>query len=190
MSVASDLREDMAKTEAVSDERLAELIATTPNDPEHTITMFSDALHAIFTELLSRRAANSAGGVEVKVKPLEWEVGTSGIASTPFGEYSVQFYTESDGEGWEAVFCDAETIGQFATSNEAIAACQTDFNQRILSVLTHPSSPVSAEVTEAFKRVDGELSGYCYAEGPGDLRIRTNDQRLLDRILAALNGKE
>lgn len=30
------------------------------------------------------------------------------------------------------------------------------------------------------------FSGYYYAEGPGDLRIRTNDRALLDRILSAL----
>lgn len=34
---------------------------------------------------------------------------------------------------------------------------------------------------------DFALAGYHYAEGPGDLRIRTNDRALLDRILVLLD---
>lgn len=50
------------------------------------------------------------------------------------------------------------------------------------------------QIRSGYSQHDGDadgrnygLAGYHYAEGPGDLRIRTNDRALLDRILVLLD---
>lgn len=72
----------------------------------------------------------------MKAAPLTWRQATTySYADTPFGEYTVQHYTESDGSGWHAVFGDACEIGNFPTDLIACSACQSDFDARIRSAL-------------------------------------------------------
>lgn len=128
-----------------------------------------DTIRYLVTQELSRRAANSAGRVEVKA--LEWERVTKpgsedehDEAETPFGGYIITADAFSyspttayyvDGPNWFK--------GQYASVVEAKAAAQADFNQRILSAIV--SSPVSAEVTEAARDVLAERQRQVETEG-------------------------
>jgi hypothetical protein len=71
-----------------------------------------------------------------RITPLPWVAHeTYSIAETPFGEYTVRHYTESDGSGWEAVFQDNIEVGHFPTDLIATSACQKDYEQRIYSAI-------------------------------------------------------
>ena len=71
-----------------------------------------------------------------RIAPLVWTGHeTYSIAETPFGEYIVKYYTESDGAGWEAVFQDNIEVGHFPTDLIATSACQKDFERRVYSVI-------------------------------------------------------
>lgn len=71
-----------------------------------------------------------------RIKPLEWEQHERySIASTPFGEYSIERYEESDGIGWQSCFQDGNIIGHYPTDLIAASACQKDFEQRVYSVI-------------------------------------------------------
>ena len=73
----------------------------------------------------------------VRVTPLEWKpLGKSFEATTPFGEFYAQHYSEIDGEGWTAVYSEATEIGDFPTADDAKVAAQADYERRILSVLS------------------------------------------------------
>lgn len=85
------------------------------------------------------------------VKALEWRKLSFPIQSegarTAFGDYRVG--PTNDDRGWYALPEWKSHIGPFASCDEAKAAAQADFNQRILSALTRPSSP---EVTDEMGR--------------------------------------
>lgn len=75
-----------------------------------------------------------------RVKALEWtSVGRRGKhiyrAETPFGDYQVDCYEDSDGSGWEAFYGDTHELGCFANEPKAKAAAQADYEQRIRSAL-------------------------------------------------------
>ena len=155
MPVASDLREAMTKTEAVSDERLAEML-------ESARRLELSEWVSAWTELTAfradRRAANSAGGVEVKA--LDWEEVTSPREDNepePTGDWEAAsivggYYICLFEDHYEVADPDGEYIVNWLGGlDEAKAAAQADFNRRILSTIV--SSPVSAEVTEEQRRM-------------------------------------
>ena len=144
----------ITNTEAVSDERLAFLLSEfrIVTDRQEGCSLDRDQsveIHLALTELLSRRSANSAGGVEVKTLP--WFV--NGVTSIWTGEllFGVYYTIVDEGTGWR-VFrhqfrseASETEVAYVASVEQAKAAAQADFNQRILSAIV--SSPVSAEVT-------------------------------------------
>jgi hypothetical protein len=175
-----------------------------------------DTIRYLVTQELSRRAANSAGGVEVKA--LEWRVNGNGwCADTPFGLYDFSQY----GSRW-AVYLSGGLIAEPESKDACERVSQADFNQRILSAIvpaveaepvawqhkltgvirtdkpavsmglhedydplyTHPSSPVSAEVTVTDEMVERAVASSRSWATP---ITRAGIRRIL---AAALNGKE
>ena len=179
---------------------------------------------------LSRRAANSAGGVEVKA--LDWAkhpVAEAWRADTMLGTYQV--WIGSLATSWQFDSLLGESINEKSGSaDEAKAAAQADFNQRILSAIahaveaepvawrwrwaetgdwyygknkperidadhmqsvdalfTHPSSPVSAEVTVTDEMV---FAAMAKADELGEPLDDIDAREILSAGLAALNGKE
>ena len=225
MSVASELREAMTKTEAVSDELdvegyrkergpewcaifdtmrdyrlsnmtfegtdepfcLVDLVSTIGGDittGEWELLMLADEISIA----LSRRAANSTGGVEVKA--LEW-VGDE--AETPFGKY--RLYRTDDGYGLsfnddELVHVGFNSVDPL-TSPRAKAAgyAQPHYRAAILSAIA--SSPVSAEVTELtvdeVERIIIDTEPPSQSDHGDKVWTRRMAVALVDR-LAALNG--
>jgi hypothetical protein len=106
--------------------------------PDLAVSFRTDELDSIFTELLSRRAANSAGGVEVKA--LEWE--PYGVRPWVFASpyYFIGKQT-GDGRYWAHHRIAGDLRGSdgkialHRSAEEAKAAAQADFNQRILSAI-------------------------------------------------------
>ena len=168
----------ITNTEAVSDERLAETCKRLQEILDYFDEEANEAL-ANETErgdlwsdieipvadlrtllALSRRAANSAGGVEVKA--LEWhgpDVNGDRHATSILGTYTIRKQQGSMG------FWLTQVGGYHRTVADAEAAAQSDYNRRILLALTHPSSSVSAEVTDAARDVLAERQRQVEAEG-------------------------
>jgi hypothetical protein len=78
----------------------------------------------------------------------------------------------------------SELLWRIDTEKARVTASKNDE-----SLMRPMSDPL--QVTGGWKVVDGvqppgTFSGYHYAEGPGDLRIRTTDRKLLDRILGLI----
>lgn len=155
----------ITNTEAVSDERLAEFLldyakrAGAIGIPGSIVPILTKA-----GEALSRRAANSAGGVEVGAAELIQRL------VVPM----VEQRSREPNDAW------------------ARAA-------RILSAITHPSSSVSAEVTEqdvervwqAVLSCPHSITGEEIVLGfSSDKPGKNAAAQLHSRILAALNGKE
>lgn len=71
------------------------------------------------------------------VKALEWsgEGVETCYAATQFGEYSIDYYTEIDGQGWELAFADTEVIGHYPSEAEAKDAAQVHWENHIRSAL-------------------------------------------------------
>lgn len=116
-------------TEGLSDELLAKMIArqTLERDQYMSGTFLfvrHDERVKAFTELLSRRAANSAGGVEMKAYLHE---PTGNVLSAK--DHAILL------PKWQRQFAADMTAAEIAA----------DFTP----LYTHPSSPVSAEVTDA-----------------------------------------
>ena len=132
----------MSKENRVSDKRLAQMIDDAnlqylaAGFPD-LCSLWQDRIDA-FTELQSLRSKPVAG---VEVKPLEWQARGKFVefARTAFGEYTVEYYEESDGCGWEAVYDETGTIGYFPRDIDAKAAAEADYRQRILSTLSLPA---------------------------------------------------
>lgn len=144
--------------EEVSDGRLAEMLAAIPRYADGKVRSSgwvgrvpAPELEALLVELQSRRAANRTGGVAVKA--IHWGETSYGTpeAITVVGVYRINSGWSG---GWSVVIKDKllktdDGRENFPTIEAAKAAAQQDFNTRVLSCLApHPSSPVSAEVTE------------------------------------------
>lgn len=71
--------------------------------------------------------------MKIKVKPLEW---VNGSAETAIFGYRIGHYSDDSGEGWDA---HAEARGNIwlsrDTEAEAKAACEADYEARILSAI-------------------------------------------------------
>jgi hypothetical protein len=137
----------------LSDERLAELdnaacdqLARNPNGLWQEMT--AQEARYLVTQELSRRAANSAGGVEVKA--------------------------------------DCADEGHDHPSHDWRTACLKCGVFKGSDLYTHPSSPVSAEVT-----VTNEMANAALAKSRDkSLNTLTNTEAMRQIVLAALNGKE
>ncbi|KKB80826.1 hypothetical protein VW35_01045 [Devosia soli] len=167
-------------SETVSNERLAEMLEafTEPakrfgaNNPEYDLAL-------ALRELQSLRSKPVASGVEVK--PLEWEqVGRRGKrvyrAETAFADYQVDCYEDSDGPGWEAFYGDVHELGCFATEQEAKAAAEADYRNRIMSVLEPATAPVGWQPRrkQAVRLAMPTASEFVFALHP------TEDDALMD----------
>lgn len=169
-AVASELREAMTKTETVSDAKVAQLITSYQHErsahgPDTIGFERADELVTVLHELLSRRAANSAGGVEKARSNDQFQVvgdaflGAIG-RSSPAVEAEPVAHPLDDIAGPAA-----RRLFQYTRTFNAIAAATTQnavgigisvrafikaFGPIDLDILpyTHPSSPVSAEVME------------------------------------------
>lgn len=88
--------------------------------------------------------------LEPVVKALEWKALGKfvEISETPFGEYTVEYYEESDGCGWEAVYDETGTLGYFPKEAEAKAAAQADYEQRIRSAIEPAGIKITDEMVE------------------------------------------
>lgn len=98
---------------------------------EHRL-LIRDAIRAYLAPLPPPAAGE---GLEpVAVKPLDWETKAGqdwSVAETPFGEYTVTRYVETDGVCWEGVYNDVGMVCQCGSEADAKAACQADFDRRI-----------------------------------------------------------
>ena len=185
-------------TEAVSElpDDLARYIRRATEMSEDGVYAWWSRLATLLTELQSRRSANSAGGVEVKALLDAYDAETSKI---PLGHedrgrgassYNWRRSVVDDLRKLAAVFSavEAEPMAwRWQWGMEGTWFCGTTKPgrvdlERIFAIdplYTHPSSPVSAEVTvdelsQIIRRVDGN-----HSLGAGELA---------ERILAALNG--
>jgi cytochrome c553 len=85
-------------------------------------------------------------GTSVEVKPLEWRPSETDaeLATTVIGEYSVFVNVDDErGEWWEA-WRERAYLSAWATEDEAKAAAEADYEQRIRSALIQPT-PAEAE---------------------------------------------
>jgi hypothetical protein len=130
----------------VSDERLAELLdehkAATDHMRAHPGPLQKKANEwlSVLTELQSIRSLSSDsvsdGSKGVRVKPLEWnkEFGYAARAESPFGVYAITDFAGFD----DRYRLDRPNEGQrlcFEDIDQAKAAAQADYEQRILSTL-------------------------------------------------------
>ena len=118
-------------------------------------------IHVDYAPSRARPASEPAGG-GVPVKPLVWlKRGPELVANTPFGRYEIM----SGGYWCGPNHIDGEANGQ----DEAKAAAQADYEQRIRSALSSPasSSPAEASVEFAFGHgrlvIEGGLYGGKHA---------------------------
>lgn len=102
-------------------------------------------------------AKQSTGGM---VKGLEWEDRGSLIKQFRADTIAGIYYIERNGETFDWWNTVAPFRHGFDTLEAAKAAAQADFEQRVLSCLVNPFSPVNAEPVAA--KCDGQL---CYYHG-------------------------
>ncbi len=114
------------------------VVYAVPGVPDRLAVLRDDILMAQY-RLDEAADALPAIASRQAVVPLVWRSKENySTAETPFGEYTVTRYEESDGIGWEAVYQDAEVIGTFPTEADARNACDALHTQRINSALAAP----------------------------------------------------
>lgn len=145
------------------------------------------------TEIWNTRSKPVAG---VEVKPLEWSKTSYGQpeVETAVGVYRV--FEHVDG-GWAATFktfnlVDAHGRKNFATEDEALAAAEADYRNRILSTLlpkaTAPvvSGPVAAVIRLALQAADATLTAEAENRGDVDEDYEANVGPALSKVRNAL----
>ena len=92
-------------------------------------------LAAMGAAALPPDTAQGGEGTGVRVKPLEWgHMGNRNCALSSWGEYWTAEHPGADGL-WGAWFEHRRAIGRYQTFEEAKAACEADYEARILSTL-------------------------------------------------------
>jgi hypothetical protein len=148
----TDINAEQTAMGDVTEARVREILALAVDG--FRVAIPSAEVRELCTLALSAIASRQA------VLPLVWRPKENySIAETPFGEYTVTRYEESDGIGWEAVYQDAEVIGTFPTEADARNACDALHAKRINSAL---AAPVRDEPTHRHVKrgTDYVLIGY------------------------------
>lgn len=152
----------------LSEERLREIVARYYDASEP----FAEEIGLMARELLSLRSDAHTNGEVHQCTPEE-------LAETYGGEINERFRIPAE---WQATVklivahaIEHDRRPGHPIQGEAVGTEPSDLGRSAISL-------------ESWKVLTGGgpgwFSGYHYAEGPGDLRIRTNDRRLLDRILS------